>query len=304
MPFHTNQLGLGKRHWNLETSSAVVEFPPPYLIQLKNKKERQEYWKGTIWCNSVGRLVGKFIHVEVCSFHHYVNFSHSFHRSFHVCFHFQRVRIIIYCEKKINIISSCCERAHFFVKDRWQQEWNLTYINMFHRYWSLRCTFRATKAPSQSKSYYVVNCTYTSTFVTDSIDISNKIYCRSSNSYLFHSAAWEEDKDPILTIQAAGQLGGSGDCTVSVRGDCMELPDWTTNQPNLINESNNQTMSKNYEASYKRMTIVSINEWQMNKMGTKEWLIGRRQRNGWTKFKKNNNRGDKYEDWRNWIKLN
>ena len=31
MPFHTNQLGLGKRHWNLETSSAVVEFPPPYL---------------------------------------------------------------------------------------------------------------------------------------------------------------------------------------------------------------------------------------------------------------------------------
>ena len=30
MPFYTNQLGLGKRHWNLETSSAVVEFPPPY----------------------------------------------------------------------------------------------------------------------------------------------------------------------------------------------------------------------------------------------------------------------------------
>ena len=30
MPFHTNQLGIGKRHWNLETSSAVVEFPPPY----------------------------------------------------------------------------------------------------------------------------------------------------------------------------------------------------------------------------------------------------------------------------------
>ena len=25
-----HQLGLGKRHWNLETSSAVVEFPPPY----------------------------------------------------------------------------------------------------------------------------------------------------------------------------------------------------------------------------------------------------------------------------------
>ena len=30
MPFHTNQFGLGKRHWDLETSSAVVEFPPPY----------------------------------------------------------------------------------------------------------------------------------------------------------------------------------------------------------------------------------------------------------------------------------
>ena len=30
MPFHTNQFGLGKRHWNLETSSAVVEFQPPY----------------------------------------------------------------------------------------------------------------------------------------------------------------------------------------------------------------------------------------------------------------------------------
>ena len=27
---HFNQLGLGKRHWNLETSSAVVEYPPPY----------------------------------------------------------------------------------------------------------------------------------------------------------------------------------------------------------------------------------------------------------------------------------
>ena len=27
----TNQLGLGRRHWNLENSSAVVEFLPPYL---------------------------------------------------------------------------------------------------------------------------------------------------------------------------------------------------------------------------------------------------------------------------------
>ena len=112
------ELGLGKRHWNLETSSAVIEFPPPYLIQLKNKKEKQEYWTVTIWCNSVGRLVGKFIHVEVCPFHHYVNFSHSLHRAFHVCFHFQRMRIIIHCEKKINIISSCCECAHFFVIDK------------------------------------------------------------------------------------------------------------------------------------------------------------------------------------------
>ena len=30
MPFHTNQFGLGKTHWSLETSLAVVEFPPPY----------------------------------------------------------------------------------------------------------------------------------------------------------------------------------------------------------------------------------------------------------------------------------
>ena len=29
-PPHTNQLGLGKRRWNLETSSVIVEFPPPY----------------------------------------------------------------------------------------------------------------------------------------------------------------------------------------------------------------------------------------------------------------------------------
>ena len=29
---HTNQLGLGQRRWNLETSSAVVEFPPLYRI--------------------------------------------------------------------------------------------------------------------------------------------------------------------------------------------------------------------------------------------------------------------------------
>ena len=40
---HTNQLGLGMRHWNLETSSVVVEFPPPYrnaknkIIQVKQK---------------------------------------------------------------------------------------------------------------------------------------------------------------------------------------------------------------------------------------------------------------------------
>ena len=33
---HTNQLGLGKWHWNLETSSAVVEFLPPSLRVLDN----------------------------------------------------------------------------------------------------------------------------------------------------------------------------------------------------------------------------------------------------------------------------
>ena len=30
MPFDTKKFWLGKRHWNLETSSVVVEFPPPY----------------------------------------------------------------------------------------------------------------------------------------------------------------------------------------------------------------------------------------------------------------------------------
>ena len=30
IPFHINQFALGKRHWDLETSSAVVEFPPLY----------------------------------------------------------------------------------------------------------------------------------------------------------------------------------------------------------------------------------------------------------------------------------
>ena len=30
MPFHTNNFGLGKRHWNLESSPTVVEFQPPY----------------------------------------------------------------------------------------------------------------------------------------------------------------------------------------------------------------------------------------------------------------------------------
>ena len=30
MPFYTNLFGLGKRPWNLETSSALIEFP--YLL--------------------------------------------------------------------------------------------------------------------------------------------------------------------------------------------------------------------------------------------------------------------------------
>ena len=38
MPFHTNQFELGKRHWNLETSSAVVEFPPLCGVSLKDRK--------------------------------------------------------------------------------------------------------------------------------------------------------------------------------------------------------------------------------------------------------------------------
>ena len=38
MPFHTNQFGLGKRHWNLEISSAVVEFPPPYFRTVPDRE--------------------------------------------------------------------------------------------------------------------------------------------------------------------------------------------------------------------------------------------------------------------------
>ena len=37
MPFHTNKFRLGKRHWNLETSSAVVEFPYPLKIKTSAK---------------------------------------------------------------------------------------------------------------------------------------------------------------------------------------------------------------------------------------------------------------------------
>ena len=40
MPFHTNQFGLRRRHWNLETSSAVVEFLPPYLHPTNYYKSR------------------------------------------------------------------------------------------------------------------------------------------------------------------------------------------------------------------------------------------------------------------------
>ena len=38
VPFHTNQFGLGKRHWDLETSIAVVEFLPLYHFCLRTIK--------------------------------------------------------------------------------------------------------------------------------------------------------------------------------------------------------------------------------------------------------------------------
>ena len=41
MPFHTNQLGLGKRQWNLETSSAAVEFPSKYIKVWDERSERR-----------------------------------------------------------------------------------------------------------------------------------------------------------------------------------------------------------------------------------------------------------------------
>ena len=36
MTFHTNQFGLRERHWNLETSSVLVEVPPLFLCIIIN----------------------------------------------------------------------------------------------------------------------------------------------------------------------------------------------------------------------------------------------------------------------------
>ena len=38
MSFHTNQLGLAKRRWNPESSSAVVVLPPYRLLNLSGSK--------------------------------------------------------------------------------------------------------------------------------------------------------------------------------------------------------------------------------------------------------------------------
>ena len=65
MPFYTNQLGLGKGHWNLETSSAVVEFPSPYHRDERaiNKSEHSETLKNafnTTKSREVCHVNGKF----------------------------------------------------------------------------------------------------------------------------------------------------------------------------------------------------------------------------------------------------
>ena len=45
---HTNQLGFGKRQCNLETSSAEVEFPPPYPERHKQNRFKTERSKRPI----------------------------------------------------------------------------------------------------------------------------------------------------------------------------------------------------------------------------------------------------------------
>ena len=43
---YTNQLGLGKRRWNLEATSAVVEFP---LLYRSNAASEIQRWYGGEW---------------------------------------------------------------------------------------------------------------------------------------------------------------------------------------------------------------------------------------------------------------
>ena len=63
--FHTNQLGLGKRHWNLETSSSEVEFRSTYREPYEKVKE--SFWKSGN--SSVGSIL-YFVSLNECIAHH------------------------------------------------------------------------------------------------------------------------------------------------------------------------------------------------------------------------------------------
>ena len=62
MPFYTNQFGLGKSHWNLETSSAIVEFLLPYHWII-NKSGVHLAWKQITY--SRHSLLGEVFEKEI-----------------------------------------------------------------------------------------------------------------------------------------------------------------------------------------------------------------------------------------------
>ena len=65
-----NQFRLGKRHWNLETSSAVVEFSPPYfktgtVVNFPRFKEIQKAFLSLVLHRNASRLYQSFNGVQI-----------------------------------------------------------------------------------------------------------------------------------------------------------------------------------------------------------------------------------------------
>ena len=63
MPFHTNQLGLEKRHWNLETSSAGVEFLPPYLVKIEDNSSNLALAPSSMHTTTLAKIIIIIINV-------------------------------------------------------------------------------------------------------------------------------------------------------------------------------------------------------------------------------------------------